>query len=117
LGGEVAKLLNIHILNVGHGDSIVLEFISHSGRAFGVIDSNTYTNNPPRALAKLKELDAEQISFLCITHPHWDHYRGIYSIMREYRGRIGEFYTFPLGHLRPEYIKKLAKKFLLLRDM
>lgn len=104
-------MLNIHILNVDHGDSIILECQSATGTAYGLIDSNVRGDEEPRALTKLRQLGVDELSFICLTHPHRDHYRGLYRIMNEYRGRIGEFYTFPIGDLMPSRIKSLAKKY------
>ena len=105
-------MLNVHILNVGAGDSIILEYKVGTDRAYGLIDSNTTGSEEPRALTKLRELGVDHLAFICLTHPHRDHYRGLYRIMNEYRGRIGELYTFPIGdlvHSRPR-LKTLAKK-------
>jgi beta-lactamase superfamily II metal-dependent hydrolase len=110
-------LLNVHILNVGHGDSIILEYETDGRRAYGLIDSNVRGEGEPRALTKLRYLGVSELSFVCLTHPHRDHYRGLYQILNEYRGRIAELYTFPVGGLLQARIKALAKKYQKLREI
>lgn len=90
-------MLRIHILNVGHGDSIVLEFHAQDGtKSFAVIDSNCAPDATPRALTVLKSLGATHLSFVAITHPHADHYMGMREILLAYRGHIDTLYTFPI---------------------
>ncbi len=93
-------MLIIHILQVAHGDSIILEYDISSNRYFAVIDSNQVTEGDPPALTKLQSLEAERLSFAAITHPHADHYRGFLKILEAYRGKIDGFYTFPLDRQR-----------------
>ncbi len=102
-------MLAIHIINVGHGDSIVIEYKSPEGTAYGVIDSNRVYGKRVPALKKLKELGAERLSFVALTHPHADHYSGLLDILEEYRGRVDFFYSFPLDHHKEGRLKKLAK--------
>ncbi len=90
-------MLHIHILNVRHGDSIVLQYDGPSGTAFGIIDSNSTRQNSCPALTKLQELGAETLSFAALTHPDRDHYSGLSKILKYYRNRISTFYSFPLG--------------------
>lgn len=105
-------MLRFHILNVGQGDSIVIEHIIDNERSFGVVDSNTQSGTSPRALDKLHELGAEKLSFVCLTHPHRDHYRGLSHILQGYVGKIGQFFTFPAGEFIGANVEKLAEKYL-----
>lgn len=90
-------MLRIHILNVGHGDSIVLEFRDENHAAsFAVIDSNCKQGSPPPALELLKSLGATSLSFVAITHPHADHYMGMKEILKHFSNRIEVLYTFPI---------------------
>jgi beta-lactamase superfamily II metal-dependent hydrolase len=104
-------LLLIHILNVGHGDSIILEYRATRSSAFAVIDSNCSINEIPRALHKLQELNAESLSFIAITHPHADHYMGMGKIMDAYVDQIDNLYTFPVEKDRNR-LKKLAEAYV-----
>jgi len=90
-------LLRIHILNVGHGDSIVLEYIDETGaKSFAVVDSNCKVGAEPPALGLLKSLGAQALSFVAITHPHADHYMGMRAILSHFSKRIDSLYTFPI---------------------
>jgi beta-lactamase superfamily II metal-dependent hydrolase len=92
-------MLTFHILNVLHGLSVVIEYQRKGDSFYGVVDSNIGSGQTPKALLKLRELGADSLSFLCLTHPHRDHFSGLYSIIQEYRNRIGTFYSFPMGDL------------------
>jgi beta-lactamase superfamily II metal-dependent hydrolase len=100
-------LLDIWVLNVGHGDSLVIRCETPDGRsAFAVVDSNGTLGKEPAALVKLRQLGATELSFVMLTHPHADHYQGLASILSAYSGRVRHFYTFPLG----DFITKKAEK-------
>jgi len=105
-------MLDIHVLNVEHGDSIVLDLKTENQRAFGVIDSNCRANTKPKALALLEKLGAERLSFVALTHPHKDHYRGLLEILKAFHGRIDKFYLFNIGDIGPKRVKQLAKPYL-----
>ena len=105
-------MLTIHLLNVEHGDSIVLEHKNSDNEAsFAVIDSNCRSGQSAPALIKLKELGAQKLSFVMLTHPHADHYRGLFQILQEYKGRIGQFLIFPIGEFIPSRIKQLSSRY------
>jgi beta-lactamase superfamily II metal-dependent hydrolase len=113
-------MLNFHVLNVGHGSSVVIEFDGPKGKAFGVVDSNLRPSDAePRALWKLKQLGAKRLSFVCLTHPHKDHFKGLFSIIQAFSGAIDYFYTSPLGDLfrNKERLKKLAEKLQKIKNM
>lgn len=86
-------MLRIHVLNVGHGDSIVLEHEDNGARSFGVIDSNGVLGQDPPALVKLRALGAKRLSFVALTHPHADHFVGLHRILKEFDGEVGRIYT------------------------
>jgi|ERR1700737_2778649 len=105
-------MLTFYILNVLHGLSVVIEHKTEGNSFYGVIDSNANAGDTPKALVKLRELGATFLSFVCLTHPHRDHFSGLYSIIHEYRNRIGTFYSFPMGDLlaNRRRLSGLAKK-------
>lgn len=71
--------LGLHVFDVGHGDSIVLEF--PNGK-WGVVDTHTKAGeNETPALSFLKERNVKELSFVCLTHPHYDHYFGMYGLL------------------------------------
>lgn len=92
-------MLTLHVLNVGHGSSIVVEYSDGREKAFGVIDSNADAGEQPRALKKLRELGASRLSFVALTHPHKDHFSGLFDVVKEYRGSIDYLFSCPFGDL------------------
>ncbi len=103
--------LTFHVLNVGQGSSVVVEYESSGSKAFGVIDSNCRARQTPRALSKLATLGARKLSFVCLTHPHEDHVSGLFTIIKAFPD-IDTFYCCPLGDLLGNHdrLKKLATK-------
>lgn len=104
-------MLRIHILNVGHGDSIVLEYHDENNLvSFAVIDSNCKPGSSPRALELLKSLGANSLSFVAITHPHADHYMGMRAILEHFSKRIDTLYTFPIKRAKSD-LEKVIKTY------
>lgn len=97
-------------MNVGHGDSIVVELKTDCVHSFGVIDSNCRSDANPPVLIKLRALGALELSFVLLTHPHADHYGGLEKVLSEYAGKIGGIYTFPIDQSRVR-LQKLAEKY------
>lgn len=76
--------LEIHVLGGSKGESIVLRLPNGS---WGVVDCyaksvDDRTMNP--TLCFLKEHEVSELEFLCLTHPHDDHYRGMSHLLEEY---------------------------------
>lgn len=72
-------MLSILFFNVGHGDSIAIKFPDGQ---WGIIDSNRDKGEQePNVLKFLKFNKISKLNFICVTHPHFDHYRGIKEIM------------------------------------
>lgn len=108
-------MLAIHVLNVGHGDSIIVQYKCEETNSshFGVIDSNCKIGITPKALTKLNELGAERLSFLVLTHPHLDHYSGLHNIVKNFTGKISDIYTFPVYHIKDkEKLKKTLQRYI-----
>lgn len=105
-------MLIVHVLNVEHGSSVIVEYDNHGIRHFGVIDSNARTGQTPKALTKLRQLGATKLSFVCLTHPHADHFSGLYSIINAFPDAIEHFYSCPMGELfnHRDRLKKLIIK-------
>lgn len=89
-------MLGIHILNVRQGDSILIEF---PGGSWGVVDCKQEGPGEPSALRFLRSKGVRDLAFVCLTHPHADHFSGLPSILDSYAGRIGEFWCFGLDSL------------------
>lgn len=45
-------------------------------------------------MAILRENGVTELAFVCLTHPHHDHYLGLQRILESYAGRVAEFWTF-----------------------
>ncbi len=89
----LADALIIYFLNVGDGDAIVIQFPRVSGsRRYAVVDSF----NGAKTVALLQTLGSTKLEFLCGTHPHLDHIRGIPAVLNHMNGAgmegIGAFW-------------------------
>ena len=83
--------LIVYVLNVGDGDAIVIEFPEDVGgkRVHAVVDA--YAGPKVRDFLT-SHLAATHLRFVCATHPHWDHIRGIPDILAAYVGNIDAFW-------------------------
>jgi beta-lactamase superfamily II metal-dependent hydrolase len=91
-GKVEAKHLTIHVVNVGHGDSIIVEFPGRN--RIGIIDCNRKIDDPRidtnGGLLKTYSYIKDRIGsgpklvveFLCLTHPHADHYSGMAELIK-----------------------------------
>lgn len=105
-------MLKITLLDVGNGDSIVLEHGDDGRSRFGVIDSNRLSvHAEPRALTYLRSKQVADLSFLALTHPHWDHLNGLPEIVEHYKNRIGLALMYPLP-TDPVRQEKLAQQYI-----
>ena len=66
----------IHFINVGEGDSILLE----TQEKTALIDTGNLISGP-RIVKYLKEKGIEKLDYLIITHPHPDHIGGVFFIL------------------------------------
>jgi len=93
--------MKVHVLDVGHGDTIILEMpIGDREKAFGVIDCIKFEDS---TRPYLEELKAEELAFVCGTHPHADHILGIQKLLEAYEGKVGEYWDSGKEHTLPEY--------------
>ena len=73
------KPLFLKVFDVGHGDCILVTFPNDE---MGLIDSNTM-NETAQCPAIPDILNgSRRLRFLCLTHPHDDHYRGMLSVLK-----------------------------------
>ena len=92
--------LRIHFVNVGHGDAIILEFPDFPGiqnqeedhAHFAVVDTGGTGEFKSRLAGYLRGLTSVRnkkyhLDFVCITHPHEDHYGGLKQLLLEFEGR------------------------------
>ncbi len=98
-GGDILTItpqsLCVHVLNVGDGDAIVLQFPEVDGsRKYGIVDC--YSSK--KMINYLDKLGAAELEFVCATHPHYDHICGIPKILETYKGNIREFWDSGFRH-------------------
>lgn len=95
--------LKVHVINAGYGESIVLEL--PDGK-FGVVDCyapnlDNPDTNPTRKL--LLELGVSELEFVCLTHPHRDHFRGMSHLLEQFD--VKRFWRF--GAMSREHLVNL----------
>ena len=79
----------------------------------GVLDCYAHSiqnENTNQTLNFLRRRNVQALEFLCLSHPHEYHYRGITQLLKVYDGKLKEFWLFPartwknvknvLSHLR-----------------
>lgn len=97
--------LNVVVFGPGRGEAILLVMPDGS---LGVIDGcreprnkATGAGDPMRELLNLlhkKRGDSLRLAFVCMTHPHDDHYGGLGRLLRAFRGRVDEvWHPFEIG--------------------
>jgi len=71
-------MFRIHILDVGRGDSIILQF--ENGRTY-LIDSNVVSNKVTPYDYLTQNLGVTELETVVATHPHTDHIFGLQQII------------------------------------
>jgi len=98
--------LVIHVLNVGLGDSIVIEFpVDESGeRSYGLVDCADGAKTRDY-LVKLRSLrkGRARLVFVCATHPHLDHIVGIEPFIADPETRPEQFWDSGFRHNSTTY--------------
>ena len=96
------RQLKVHVLDVGHGDSIILEMpMGDREKAFGVIDCIKFDDI---TRPYLEELNVQELAFVCGTHPHEDHILEIQKLLETYEGKVGEYWDSGKEHTLQEYL-------------
>ena len=98
--------LVIHVLNVGFGDTIVLELPADGQglRRHAVVDC--YRAEKTRAyLDRLAQARPAQrrLAFLCATHPHFDHINGVLPLLEDAACQPPEFWDSGFRHSSNTY--------------
>ncbi len=87
--------LCVHILNVGDGDSIILEFPEVGGvRKYAVVDCYL----AEKTIQYLEKLGADELEFVCATHPHLDHIAGVPDLLTAFKGKVRNFWDSGFRH-------------------
>lgn len=93
-------MLELFFFNVGHGDSIAIHFPNNE---WGVIDCNYDASiSQPQVLTFLQKKNIVKLRFLCITHPHDDHYNGCEKIVDNIE--IEKLYLSGMFHEQENYV-------------
>lgn len=72
------ETLAVIVLNVGDGDAIIIRFPpEHGQRACAVVDCY----NARKTIDALRLLNPDTVPFICATHPHYDHTRGLLDLI------------------------------------
>lgn len=77
--------IEVHVFGAKIGESIAVRL---PGGLWGVVDTYTPTINQPDTNPLIKFLTERMVrhlGFLCLTHPHDDHYRGMSYLLETYR--------------------------------
>jgi len=69
--------LDIHVLDVGQGDAMILH---QPGACSLLIDAGPLINGH-RVTSKLEELGIESLDMVIVTHPHLDHFGGLFDVL------------------------------------
>ncbi|MBA7594888.1 hypothetical protein ES703_01844 [subsurface metagenome] len=92
--------LSVHILNVGDGDSIVIELPEMNGeRGHVVVDSYLGW----KTVNYLKALDAKVLKLVVATHPHRDHILGLKKVMEDFDGPVEQFWDSGFRHTSSDW--------------
>jgi beta-lactamase superfamily II metal-dependent hydrolase len=97
--------LEVHVLGGGTGESIILKLPDDR---WGVVDCYSESLSDPDAnptIRFLREKGVTQLFFVCLTHPHDDHYLGMNKLIEEFKPQ--EFWRF--GCLSHEHVRKLLR--------
>ncbi|MBT8265387.1 MAG: hypothetical protein KJP20_02490, partial [Bacteroidia bacterium] len=74
-------MVNITFKNVGQGDSILLEWEEDGRDKIGIIDCNQVNASINPVLDYIIKSKITEIEFILMSHPHKDHYSGLYDLI------------------------------------
>jgi len=102
--------LRVTFLDVGQGDSILIEFpgrekmlVDGGGSNYGTFDVGEHIVSPFLWRKGIKRID-----FLVSTHPHPDHLRGLQAVLRNFRvGEFWEAFSYPENPVYRETVQFL----------
>lgn len=108
--------LSVAVFGPGKGEAIVVQLPDGS---VGVVDGCREPLDPEDPEGRgdpvrelLRQIEAEhggpaafRLAFVCLTHPHDDHYAGLGRLLGAFKGRIDEVWTVP--HVTPRYQEAL----------
>lgn len=111
-------MIKITFKDVGHGDSIILEWKNNDQNKIALIDCNISDDRRIPTLEYLKNNNTyKEIEFILLSHPHYDHYSGLNKLL-EYCAVEGiVIKTFMhTAFTTPKYLIDSAVKSLIAKD-
>ena len=112
--------LRIRVLDVGHGDSILIQFPDEV--SYGIIDCNRFDKDLIKKGSGIKALDyfkllvrnkrPPTVEFACVTHPHADHYSGFGALLNYFikeRIVVKEYWDFGPSVRKAQALASLAR--------
>jgi len=105
---EPNKLLGIHVIGAGKGESIILELPNGEWGVVDCFSPSLTKKHLNQTLRLLVDFDVTHLRFICLTHPHEDHFRGITHLLKAYRENIKEFWVFPTRYIRKVIVHLLT---------
>ena len=85
--------IRVYVCGAGVGESLLLGL---PGGEWGLIDCYLPSASAAaKMLAVLSKLGVNRLTFVCLTHPHYDHYSGLHYVLNEYAGRIDNIWRHP----------------------
>lgn len=76
------EALAVIVLNVGDGDAIIIRYPPKHDKESKKIVSIVDCYNSDKTIAALKKLKPDKIAFICATHPHYDHTKGLSKLIK-----------------------------------
>ena len=70
-------MLKITFLEVGQGDSIIVEWKKNKKLKIAIIDCNSKPGNENPTIDFIKNTNYKEIEFVILSHPHTDHFLDI----------------------------------------
>lgn len=99
--------LLFHVLNVGFGDNIIVEFpVDENGqRSYGLVDCYN-SKKTKEYLTRLRNVRSgyAKLKFICATHPHLDHINGILPFLKDAEYQPEEFWDSGFRHSSSTYM-------------
>jgi len=77
----LVEKVKITFKNVGQGDSIIIEWKEENIPKIGIVDCNLTTGNNNPVKEHIISHEYTEIDFMILSHPHFDHFSGFYSLL------------------------------------
>ncbi len=110
-------MLSVTFKNVGQGDSIIIEWEDKEKTKVGIIDCNLFNHQNP-ILDHIKASNYQEIDFIILSHPHYDHFSGFNQLLDyclAHRIIIHKF--LHTSQQTPDYLKVANKTFVAQREL